>query len=267
MAPSKPNPKYDLISSGESPTTPSRDQERRPLPLARPRRNNLIAQGGIVTVLSRDQLENWLITLSDEERRSLRILWEKYVPTTGTFDLYRFTNGIRNEMRELMQRYITKQISLQEWYDESRRLMKLSYMVAIEKQEEPVNTEMILLVILAFFLYLNSTAIGIMMGTTEINGKLLTRASMYGAAIWPIQHNYTLTARLAQAYECRRVLGPNENHCYAGERPGCIELAQMGWLPIRQMLPLGSAQCLSNCRCDLQYRKTPPITLLSTPEE
>jgi len=88
------------------------------------------------------------------------------------------------------------------------------------------------------------------------DGHVLARAGAYG------KHGNSLfqNAKLEQAImvghtEARRVLGENENHCHDGvERPGCVELAAKGWMPIQQMTPFGDAQCYDNCLCTVETR-------------
>lgn len=94
-----------------------------------------------------------------------------------------------------------------------------------------------------------------LMGGSRKN--VVNRAGMYGAYGNGLFQNAHLEAfiRGGRYREAKRILGANENHCYeSGERPGCIELAQLGWIPIRAMLPIGGAACYSNCKCRIIYR-------------
>jgi hypothetical protein len=209
------------------------------------------------------ELEWWLSSLGEEERRAMAELWDKYVSRESRLSVHRFANGMRNEMRALASSFLHKQITLQKWYDESRRLMKLSYLAVIEKKDPQHDTQKTLAVILFLFLLLNKFASDLMGGEIRMNGHIVSRAGMYGDAVYSVSENWTLQSVLGLDMECRRVLGPNENHCYPSDLPGCIELAQMGWVPVANMIPLGQTTCRSNCRCRIEYRKKNPMTLLS----
>jgi hypothetical protein len=220
--------------------------------------------GGIVAVLSRQDLESWLSTLDYEERRSMKLLWEKYVTRDSPNAVLRFSNGIRNELRDLASSFMANRITLQQWYDESRRLMKQSYITVIEKQSQTLDNTKVVAAIILYFLFLNNFFLGVMGGIIPVNGRLVPRMGMYGSAVYSVSMNWTLAGMFGKNMEAKRVLGPNENHCYPqGDTEGCIELAERGWMPVEAMPKIGeSTTCRSNCRCSILYREKPPITLL-----
>lgn len=97
--------------------------------------------------------------------------------------------------------------------------------------------------------YLNNFIDDIVSGNLTPS-QIKARQNMYANKIW---NSYWL-ARTDKAREVftqeRRVLQPAE-HC-----DDCIALAAVGWQPIGT-LPKpadGSTQCLSNCRCIMEYR-------------
>lgn len=93
-------------------------------------------------------------------------------------------------------------------------------------------------------------------GVQPLDGSAMNRAGMYGDwgnAFW--QNLLLEQAIQTGKKEAKRVLGDNENHCHDdGERQGCVELSEMGWLPIAQVVPLGDAVCYSRCHCRIIYR-------------
>jgi len=92
-------------------------------------------------------------------------------------------------------------------------------------------------------------------GAQPLNGFAVVRAGMYARAANAIYENERMRVAEDAGYrEARRVLGPNEEHCIDSSRPGCVELFQLGWVPIADMVPIGEATCLSHCLCGLEFR-------------
>ena len=208
------------------------------------------------TPLPEWQLRTWLASLNDEERRAMKLLWVKYVPTNGANAVNRFANGIRNELRDIGAQFKAGRITQQEWYDETRRLMKLSYIQTIQQQDGQADRSKIVEAIIIYFLLLNAFGSGIWGGDIPLDGHVPIRTGMYGSAVYSVAKNWTLQSLFGMGYECRRVLGPNENHCESnGDTEGCPELAAKGWMPVEDVIPIGEATCGSNCRCSLEYRK------------
>lgn len=95
-------------------------------------------------------------------------------------------------------------------------------------------------------------------GTQALDGTLLNRTRLYGQA-GRVSYHLSERARMAARGfdEARRVLSPAD-HCRAsdGPRPGCVEEAAKGWVSIGEVVPIGAANCLTNCRCYVEYRNT-----------
>lgn len=195
-------------------------------------------------------------------------------------DVNRFARGVEKEMREITQRFINGQITSQQWYDESARMMKLSYRAAVDvargshDEMDDSDTEEWLALAILLLLLLNRTAealeagarpseklltipgaLGPRGGVLRPGGRLLSIAGLKGAAIMSIYENRRLAEALRAGYtETRRVLGVAEHCDRSKDRPGCVELAARGWIPIWQMIPIGGATCRSNCKCHLEFR-------------
>jgi hypothetical protein len=118
-------------------------------------------------------------------------------------------------------------------------------------------------------------------GETTFNGRIIGRAGMYGD--WGKAEYQNLRLERAKTEDItdgmlfapaeivttiegmpkkkkkptqgRRVLGHNENHCRNSlTRPGCVEMAELGWMPIKQIVPIGEGTCLSSCNCHLEFK-------------
>jgi hypothetical protein len=75
---------------------------------------------------------------------------------------------------------------------------------------------------------------------------------MYGDAASGTYHAARQRERAAAGIEeARRVLGGGAAHC-----EDCIALASVGWRPIAEVPPPGTAcQCVSRCKCSLAFRR------------
>jgi hypothetical protein len=65
---------------------------------------------------------------------------------------------------------------------------------------------------------------------------------------------FSAIAATGAKVEMRNKLGQAE-HCHTStKRVGCVEETARGWVSIGEMTLPGSRNCLSNCRCSLQYK-------------
>lgn len=181
-------------------------------------------------------------------------------PASILLDVESFALGIQVEQRELANRLTNGQITAQQWYDESARLMKLSYRAAADAArgsgEEPKEEERSrwLEIVLLLLLLLNSTAEALEedeLPISKLPGIMVAR----GAAVRSIFKNWRLgLAKRAGFREARRILGVAE-HCQdSADRKGCIELAAQGWVSIDRFVPFGGATCRDHCKCSFQFR-------------
>lgn len=96
---------------------------------------------------------------------------------------------------------------------------------------------------------------GLRSGTILMDGNVIRRAAMYGFSayvlfealqgLWASQQGYT--------HE-ENVLGWAE-HCN-----GCLVETGKGIVPIGSLAPIGTRDCLSNCRCRILYYRLNPLT-------
>lgn len=179
--------------------------------------------------------------------------------------LNRFVRKVSNEssrrMKKSTQQLIAGIIMLSVWYSRMRDLMRALYktiwILAIGGFvfDDDFQRNLFYLFVLLQFNFLDNFVYQMEVGLQPLNGFAMTRAGMYGNYGHSLWEDYWLTEAEDLGYtEAIRILGDNENHCVDGKRPGCIELAQLGWIPVRNMVPIGEAQCYSNCHCRIKYR-------------
>lgn len=103
----------------------------------------------------------------------------------------------------------------------------------------------------AEYRYLGQWTVDIASGKVPLDGRLATRAALYGQNA--ISGYETARLRAAAhdgtAREVRNVLGSHESCA------GCSAAQRLGWVPLDQMSRPGSRDCVSNCRCTLIYRQ------------
>lgn len=252
---------------------------------------------GHIATLDGLALERYASDYNAEELRQARELWRKYasrkelldddpeqkrykfmartlvyfvlrrdgrrypVPATSIRnDIDRFVGGVQQELRMLAAQLAAGQITAQQWYDETERLMKLSYRASVDvargKHAEmtPEEKQHYIEALLLLLLLLNKFAHEVETGIV-IDGKFLHRAGMYGLNGRALYENWRLWAAVVNGNtEARRVLHPADHCTASAARPGCIELAALGWMPISQMVPIGGATCYSNCQCTIEFR-------------
>jgi len=85
-----------------------------------------------------------------------------------------------------------------------------------------------------------------------LNGRFLQRVRLYVEAARSTYHVFDRLVHEALGYTEER------NIRFAGDScDGCIAAEALGWVPIGTLVPIGRRDCVGNCRCRIEYRKTP----------
>lgn len=83
----------------------------------------------------------------------------------------------------------------------------------------------------------------------ETEKAMMARARMYPSASRGLFDKVYRRGQKRRGYdEERSILHPAE-HCNQ-----CVAEAQLGWVPIGEVTPIGQRTCLSNCKCTIEYR-------------
>lgn len=175
----------------------------------------------------------------------------------------KFSMEIQKLQRQLMTDMLNGVLSPQDWYNESIRLMKLSYLAIVmiaqgESNEfDDQEESRWLLLILLFFLLHNELVKGIISGRIPLNGKLPIYAGLRGSQIVTIYEDFRYHEMIDEGKtEARRRLAIAE-HCEpSDEKYGCVQLSDRGWMPIHNMIPIGDSRvtCGKFCKCRIEYR-------------
>ncbi len=179
--------------------------------------------------------------------------------------LRHYVRNVSNEsslrMKKSTQQLIAGVILLSTWYDAMHSLMSALYQTVWILSiggyvfENDTARNIFYALMLPQFTYLYNFEGQIKTGEQKLDGSALSRAGLYGKWGNNFYQNISLENAKDKYTDARRVLGPTEDHCHdSAERPGCVELANKGWMPIGEMTPIGDATCYSNCLCHIQYR-------------
>lgn len=77
----------------------------------------------------------------------------------------------------------------------------------------------------------------------------VARAELYASALWSVAHAVGRARAKRDGFSLEKnVLGPMD-HCI-----GCLDETSRGWVPIGNLVPVGSRLCLVRCRCILIYK-------------
>lgn len=192
------------------------------------------------------------------DTRSGRVITEE--------QLVRYVRKVSDEasrrMKKSTQQLIAGIILLSVWYNRMRSLMRALYKTIWILSiggfvfDDDFQRNLFYLFVLLQFSYLDNFVEQIETGEQPLNGQAMGRAGLYGGYGNGMWQNIWLTRGEEDGFtEGIRILGDNENHCHdSGERPGCIELADLGWVPIRAVIPIGSATCYTACHCKIKLR-------------
>ena len=175
----------------------------------------------------------------------------------------RVSNDVQKQMREQTHQLLAGTLMFLIWYNRSRDLLWALYKAVFIVNvggflfDNQAMRDLFYLLILAQFERFDEFAMHLG-NIPEFTGHEIARAGSYGRYGNPFNQNIILELGAMNGDDqAKRILGPNENHCTdAKEIRGCVELAGLGWIPIRQMTPLGGAVCRAHCLCSIITRKS-----------
>jgi hypothetical protein len=88
-------------------------------------------------------------------------------------------------------------------------------------------------------------------GEQKPDGTMLRRAQMYGQAARATYHATEQREQEQRGYDQERNILEPAQHC-----DGCLAETGRGWVAIGELVPIGSRDCLVNCRCRVAYRNS-----------
>lgn len=157
-------------------------------------------------------------------------------------------------VRALAEQYREGRISLAEWESSMRGVIKSSHLSSMAlarggwQHMDAAAYGRAGRVIRDQYAYLSRFAAQLASGEAVPDGRMVRRMEMY---LQSARTAYHATERQEMALRGltheRNVLAPAD-HC-----PGCLEADAMGWVPIGTLPPVGQRDCLSRCKCSVEY--------------
>jgi hypothetical protein len=164
------------------------------------------------------------------------------------------TQSVEANIQRITERFLDGKITLSEWQTGMAREIKDGHIVEAclgrggRAQMTQADWGRVGARLREQYKYLNRFANEIRAGNLSAS-QILARAKMYAESARTSYFDGLTSAKAMAGFdEEMRVLTPAE-HCV-----GCIENAGF-WSPIGSLPPIGSQQCLTNCRCFKQFRK------------
>ena len=201
---------------------------------------------------------------NDKAARYVNLTTGRFVSSKAVKDgLEKVVAKSQSEIKLISERLVAGDITLAEWQTGMAQQIKLGHTASAAAarggwaQMTQADWGATGQLVKKQYAYLGKFSSDIESGKVKLDGRFLTRAQMYGQAERGTYE--TMRSRYAAAnkgaVEERRVLEPGAEHCEAhGDRPGCVELAELGWQPIGTLPRIGEATCWTNCLCHFETR-------------
>lgn len=198
------------------------------------------------------------------QRRRDRYISRRTGRTVSTQQLRRAVDGaVQNgakRMRDLTNNLREGRLTLAQWQTRMAREIKLNHLSngSVARgglaQLTQADLDRISQRVAGQETFLRRFARQIEDGEQLLDGTALRRADMYAQAGRNTYHQLQELNMIESGFnEVRSILNAQES-CSDSSRPGCIEEAARGFVPIGELTPLGRRTCLSNDRCSLEYR-------------
>jgi hypothetical protein len=199
-----------------------------------------------------------------QSRRYIHLASRRYVPYTEIRDqaIEPLIQSSKAAQRALSTRLQTRDSSLVEWQRGMLDQVKQTQVAAAlasnggDSNSSQTDYKKIAALILVLLLLLQGFANDLEEGTQPLNGILLVRSDLYASAardIFEEVRRHGMAVYFGAVQERRR-LGIAE-HCHTDrDLEGCVELHDLGWVPINTLPRLGQTPCRTNCKCHFQYR-------------
>lgn len=171
-------------------------------------------------------------------------------------EMERHVRSAREQMLAISERLAAGQIALADWQRYMAAEIKIIHVqsAAIAKggwaQMTPADWGAVGQRLRVQYRYLARFAADIASGRQPLNGRFWVRVKMYANASRGTRLAVQRRAAARAGFgEGRRVLDDAAEHC-----DGCLDVASRGWMSLAALPPIGTQECIVNCRCDEEYR-------------
>ena len=191
------------------------------------------------------------------------LIFGRKVPTSRVrLGVLRVSRAQSDAMRQLTIRLVNGEVSQEYWYKSMRKLMKdqyrASYIASIGGVDNYTRSEVSRFgwKVRPHYRWLDNFLMELNTGKQPMNGFAVSRSGMYARAGNGIYQGslFSIAERNGMTM-AKRVLSANDDHCHDGAtRPGCVEQAARGFVPMSQAVQIGGCQCYSNCLCVWSFK-------------
>ena len=171
-------------------------------------------------------------------------------------------NASRSAQRSLATQLQSGDTRLSDWQRSMIDQIKQTQIAAAlaanggDENSSKVDYKEIAATILALLFFFRGFSKDIEAGKQPLNGFLFLRSDLYANAArstFEEIRRYGMATYFGAAQE-KRELGPAE-HCRTHHGlKGCVELHDLGWVPINTLARLGQTPCRTHCKCRFIYR-------------
>lgn len=163
--------------------------------------------------------------------------------------------GSAQTMRTLSQSLLDGSLPLASWQSQMMHEIKAGHLVAATlatggwAQMDQSDFGFTGQRIRTQYVYLRSFAADVASGKQPWNGTIAARAELYAHASRQTHRAAVERVALKRDEELERNVLGIADHC-----AGCLAATAQGWVPVGTLPPPGTRNCLSRCRCWIEYR-------------
>jgi hypothetical protein len=202
------------------------------------------------------QDEGWSLLLS--VARPLRLAdalrQRRLAPEQSRRLLHGVVAAVRPVVLTVTDALITGSLRLAGWFRSMRDALVPGYFagaLAVLDDPDPPPADVAAIVAEANWQvgYLGRFRNEIATGAHLLGPATLARAAMYGDAPWSVAMNVQRAEKMRDGLRSEKNQLGLSDHC-----PDCIAQTLRKWVPIGTLIEPGSRQCLTRCRCWLEYQ-------------
>ena len=189
----------------------------------------------------------------------------RYITSDGRFisaermrgELDRFITVTTNQMGDLSRDLIDGLISLADWQEEMMVLIKDVNLAGGALHAggwhnmTPSDFGRVGQKVRGEYRFLTNFATEIVSGDQPLNGRLITRAKLYGEQGRVTYYDFARAAAIKDGFDQVKSVRNVEESCV-----DCVGEELKGYQKIGDMIPIGDRVCLSHCKCHAIYRNS-----------
>lgn len=164
-------------------------------------------------------------------------------------------------VQELTEQFRNRAVSLQEWERRMRVEIKNIHIYSAlaakggKAQLTPQDYGRLGAVVKRQYRFLERLSNELSTGKQAPDGTLVNRSRLYAqAGRGTLEATRQREMKSRGFDEERNVLDEHGiEHC-EGHPNGCVEQRDRGWVPIGSLIPIGGRLCVTNCKCQIEYR-------------